>query len=191
MKKILLLVTILLLGIQAKAITANAEDISYPFDSITIVEAFKFDVEVTTAVAADSLLYGLVEVGDILTVYVGTLEFVSEGVPSSGSANVLIISNAEEEDLVQFLVNNYAFYEGASRSWGFASHILIDPEVGVFKDMTILNSGLKEMSVFENIALGTWTLFDNKGLEMPFIAGTYAVETGLSIQISAYAGTGE
>lgn len=191
MKKVLLLVTILLLGIQAKAITANAEDISYPFDSITIVEAFKFDVEVTTALAADSLLYGLVEVGDILTVYVGTLEFVSEGVPASGSANVLIISNAEEEDLVQFLVNNYAFYEGTSRSWGFASHILIDPEVGVFKDMTILNSGIKEMSVFENIALGTWTLFDNKGVEMPFIAGTYAVETGLSIQISAYAGTGE
>jgi len=183
--------TLVLLGIQAKAITANAEDISYRFDSITIVEAFKFDVEVSTALAADSLLYGLVEIGDILTVYVGTLEFISEGVPSSGSANVLIISNAEEEDLVRFLVNNYAFYEGASRSWGFASHILIDPEVGVFKDMTILNSGLKEMSVFENIALGTWSLFDNKGLEMPFMAGSYAVETGLSIQISAYAGAGE
>jgi hypothetical protein len=133
MKKILVIFALFLFTILTKTVSVHAEDpLVYPFDSITIVEAFKFNVEVTVSVDADSLLYGLVEVGEILTVYIGTLDFVLDGVPSSGSSKVLLISNTLGTDLVRFLVNNYSFYEGISQSWGFASHILIDPAVGVY-----------------------------------------------------------
>jgi hypothetical protein len=186
MKKIILIFTLIILGFQIQAINATAEDIVYPFDSITIIEAFKFEVQVTTPLSSDSLLYDLVAVDDILTIYVGTLEFVENGVPASGSANVLIVTNEDGEDLVRFLINSYTYYPDVSRSWGFASHILIDPLVGVYKDMTIIGLGIKEMSVFENITAGTWSFFDNKGLEMTALPGTYELETGLSIQISAY-----
>jgi len=189
MKKIIILFVFTLLTLQTRAVNiAKAEDLLYPFDSITIVEAYRFDVEITVLPGSTSLLFNQVIVGDILTVYVGTLEFVKDGVPSSGSGNVLIITNEDDLDLLQFLVNNYAYYPDVSKQWGFASHILIDPEVGVFKDMDLLLNGSKEMTVYHDLVLDTWKLFDNAGLEMPFITGTYAEETGLNIVISAYSG---
>jgi len=189
MKKLLILFVFTLLALQFRAVNiAKAEDLLYPFDSITIVEAFRFDVEITVLPSSTSLLYNQVELGDVLTVYVGALEFVKDGVPSSGSGNVLIITNEADVDLLQFLVNNYTFYPSVSVQWGFASHILIDPAVGVFKDMDILQSGSQEMTVYHDLTLDTWKLFDNTGLEMPFMVGTYAEEPSLNIVISAYGG---
>ncbi len=184
----MLMVMMLIMGTQLYSIKISAEDIYYPFDSITIVEAYKFTVEVTEAVNSESLLYGHVEIDDILTIYVGTLEFISNGVPSSGSANILIVTGADEIDIARFLINNYTYYPNVSRSYGFASHILIDPLVGVHKDMSIQS---QELVVFEDIANASWSFFDNKGLEFTAMTGSYVLETGLSIQISAYTEVGE
>jgi len=188
MKKVMILFLMIIMGLQIRSLDLFAEDIYYPFDSITIVEAFKFDIQVTTAVDSDSLLFGHVEINEILTIYVGTLEFIANGVPSSGSANILIVSQADGPDIARFLINNYAYYPDVSRSYGFASHILIDPLVGVHKDMSIQS---QELVVIENIANSTWAFHDNKGLAFPGLVGTYFSETGLSIQISAYTETGE
>lgn len=188
MKKIMLLLLMLLLGLQMYSIKISAEDIYYPFDSITIVEAYKFTVEVTTEVNSESLLYGHVEIDDILTIYVGTLEFISDGVPSSGSANILIVTGADNIDIARFLINNYTYYPDISRSYGFASHILIDPLVGVHKDMSIQS---QELAVIEDIANSTFSFVDNKGLQFPAMTGSYVLETDLSIQISAYTEAGE
>jgi hypothetical protein len=188
MKKVLILVALLLFGWQLRTLHLAAEDLYYPFDSITIVEAFKFEVQVLSALDSDSLLYGSVDVDDVLTIYVGTLSFVANGVPSSGSANIIIVSKSDGTDLVRFLVNNYSFYPDVSRSWGFASHILIDPLVGVHKDLSIVS---QELIVIENIALGTWRFVDNKGGVFEALPSSFMIETDLSILISAYTGSGE
>ncbi|PKL01398.1 MAG: hypothetical protein CVV56_02005 [Tenericutes bacterium HGW-Tenericutes-1] len=183
MKKIIIMLLFVVFGFNFRALDLFADDIYYPFDSITIIEAYKFDVQVTTPLDSESLLFPSVELNDILTIYVGTLEFIAEGVPSSGSSTILIVSDADGNDLARFLVNNYGYTPGVSRNWGFASHILIDPLVGVHKDMSIIS---QELIVIENIADGTWSFIDNKGTEILALVGTYEIETGLSIQISAY-----
>ncbi len=188
MKKVLILFALLLFGWQLRTIQLAAEDLYYPFDSITIVEAFKFDIQVLTTLDPDSLLFDSVAVDDVLTIYVGTLSFVANGVPSTGSANILIVSKSDGTDLVRFLVNNYSFYPDVSRSWGFASHILIDPLIGVHKDLSIVS---QELGVIENIAAGTWRFVDNKGGVFEALPGTFAIETELSILISAYTEVGE
>jgi hypothetical protein len=188
MKKILLLSALILTVLATKTVFVQADDLIYPFDSITIVEAFKFDVTLTADPAVDSLLEGFALSGDVLTVYVGTLDFVLDGVPASGSSQVLIVTDDLGNDIARFLINNYSYYEGVSQSWGFASHILIDPAVGVFKDLDMLNLGLKELVIFRDIVAGTYKLVDNMGMECLEVSGTFQSETGLSIVISAYSG---
>lgn len=188
MKKLMIMVLLLLFGIQIRSLNLFAEDIYYPFDSIKIVEAFKFDVTVTTAVDPESLLYGHVAINDVITIYVGTLEFIKDSLPSSGSANILIVTGADGVDIARFLINNYSYHTEISRVYGFASHILIDPLIGVHKDMSIQS---KQLVVFEDIANVTWEFRDNIGLAFPANAGSYELETGLSILISAYTEAGE
>jgi len=188
MKKVILMFFMLILGFQFYSLNVFAEDIYYPFDSITIIEAFKFDVQVTTAVNEESLLYGNVNIDEVLTIYVGSLDFIANGVPSSGSAHILIVSDSDGIDIARFLINNYTYYPDVSRSYGFASHILIDPLVGVHKDMSIQS---QELVVIEDIANNTWEFRDNKGLAFLGIADTYVLETGLSVQISAYTEVGD
>lgn len=192
MKKLVLLIMLTIFVFTPTFMKESyAETISYPFDSITIIEAYKFEVSVPLTLNPDSLLYGEVELEEILTIYVGTLEFILDGVVASGSANVLIVTNSESEDLFQFLINNYSYTEGVATSYGFASHILIDPEVGVYKDLTLLGDGLKELTVVHNLVADTWMFIDNEGLQMEAIAGSFESETGLNIVISAYTGGGE
>lgn len=164
----------------------SADTVSYPFDSITIVEAFTFDVTVPNTITEDSLFYGLVEENDILSIYVGTLVFVLDGVEVQGSSRVIIVSDNGGNDLFQFLINGYSYQEGISEAFGFASHILIDPEVGVYKDLTLLDAGIQELSVIHDLQSDTWSFLDNDGIEMPVVPDTYASESGLSIIISAY-----
>lgn len=191
MKKVVLILLMVFMTYSSGfMMKSNAETIVYPFDSITIVEAYTFDVVVPSTITEDSLLSGVVSEGDILTIYVGELAFVLDGETSSGSSTVLIVSNALDEDLFRFLVNNFSNNEGVSTSWGYASHILIDPEVGVYKDLTMLDEGIKELGIFHDQILDTWTFIDNEGVQMPAISGSFASETGLSIVISAYSGGG-
>jgi len=100
MKKVMILFLMIIMGLQIRSLDLFAEDIYYPFDSITIVEAFKFDIQVTTAVDSDSLLFGHVEINEILTIYVGTLEFIANGVPSSGSSTTMLTTLMYREVMV-------------------------------------------------------------------------------------------
>jgi len=191
MKKGLLLIFLMIFTFTSGIVKeSNAEIISYPFDSITIVEAYTFDVIVPSDITTNSLLYSVTTEGETLTIYVGVLEFVLDGEISSGSSTVLIVSNELGEDLFQFLVNNYSYNEGVKTTWGYASHILIDPEVGVYKDFTVLEDGFQELGIIHDLVLDTWTFVDNEGIQIPQIAGTYFSETGLDIVISAYSGGG-
>jgi len=187
MKKLLLIITSMLLSILLMKMTIiQADTLVYPFDSITITEAFTFKVEVTDEFGSNSLLFGLAEIGGILSVYVGILDFEENGTVLPSSSTVLIISNDDGEDLVRFLINNYTFYEGNYTSWGFASHILIDPEVGVYKDLSILNNGIKEMVVYYDATSGLWSLKDNLGLTMIQLDDSYEHITDINIVISVY-----
>ena len=188
MKKLVLIFLMLLFGLQIRSLNLFAEDIYYPFDSITIVEAFKFDVTITTEPDPLSLLYGHVAINDVITIYVGTLEFIDNGTPSSGSANVLIVTGADGTDIVRFLINSYSYYPDVSRTYSFASHIMIDPLIGVHKDMSMES---QTMIVMEDIVNNSFEFVDNKGLQLSALLGTYEHETGLSIQISAYTEVGE
>ena len=57
----------------------SAESLSYPFDSITIVEAKKFDILIPANVPEGSLLYGKVEAGDTFTVYIASIKMKEIG----------------------------------------------------------------------------------------------------------------
>lgn len=191
MKKILVLVFLAFLSFSYGFLNRiNADTISYPFDSITIVEAYTFDVTVPSTITADSLLFDQVTAGEVLSIYVGTLEFLLDGELASGSSSVIIVSDEDGNDLFQFLINNYLYQEGILQSYGYASHILIDPEVGVYKDLTILDAGIQEFGIIHDLINDSWVFLDNDGVEMPAIPGSYASETGLSIIISAYSGGG-
>ncbi len=192
MKKIMVFTLLAFLSFSYSFLNQlNADTLSYPFDSITIVEAYTFDVTIPSTITSDSLLFGQVTEGEVISIYVGTLEFVLDGVPASGSSQVIIVSDSEGNDLFQFLINNYLYQEGILQSYGFASHILIDPEVGVFKDLSLLDAGLQEFVVVHDLINDAWSFSDDEGTEMLAMPGTYASETGLSIVISAYSGTGE
>ncbi|MDO9628445.1 MAG: hypothetical protein Q7I99_00975, partial [Acholeplasmataceae bacterium] len=93
MKKILVtfLFVFLCLGIKVNSIYAADEVITYPFDQITIVEAFHFNVSVDTLPSEDSILFGLVEVNDIINVYIGILEFADDAGTNFFGEQIMII----------------------------------------------------------------------------------------------------
>lgn len=74
MKKVLLSLFMVTLFSMLYDKVVLAENLSYPFDSITIVEAKKFDILIPANVPERSLLYGKVEAGDTVTVYVASIQ---------------------------------------------------------------------------------------------------------------------
>ena len=185
-RKILILSVMLLSMFRTGFYSAQAEELSYPFDSIHLIEAEHFQVTVPANLSTESLLYPTVGSGDILNIYMGTIELWADEVAASATTSMIVVTDDLGVDLHRFVVNNYAYYEGVSKMWGFASHILIDPEVGVVKDLDILAAGIHEFIIVHDLALDTWSFEDDKDCVMPAMAGTFASETGLDIIIAAY-----
>jgi len=184
MKKIVLVMTLLTGLFYLSALQTRADSITYPFDSIKITSAYKFDIEIEGAPTAGSLLEGSVIDGDILTVYVGELEYYQDGSVVSASPSILIVTDALGNDLASFLINSYALQDPLE-SFSYGSWITIDPEVGVIKDFTV---PLFEVSVIHMLLTDIYQFQDDAGTIFPMIPGTFVSETGLDILISAYAG---
>lgn len=191
MRRIGLVFVVLFTTLCMSTLSVTADNLYYPFESITITEAKTFEIVIPEGVQEGSLLYGLVEQGETITVYVATIVLQEIGGTNNSSAStVLILTNAEDEDIIRFIINNGLNNIGVESYQGFASHILIDSTMGVFKNMDLVDSnlGIQEISVhhvFENNQL---TLIDNTGLVIPMVENSYQVETGLSIVISVNAG---
>ncbi|MCK7485238.1 MAG: hypothetical protein MZU97_06520 [Bacillus subtilis] len=88
--------------------------------------------------AAESFLFGLAAATDILTVYVGELEMILDGTFSMSSI-ILIVTTSGGVDVCRWIINTYAWYGTDHEMWQFASYLLIDPLVGVHKDMSIVS----------------------------------------------------
>lgn len=160
-----------------------AENLSYPFESITIVEAKKFDILIPDTITTESLLFGKVETGDVVTVFVATIMMKEIDSTNEHGSYVLIMSNDAELDIVRYLINNFYQDPGVIMEFGFASHILIDATMGVYKDMSLIDN-MQQITVRHVIAGDVLTLIDNTGLQIPMIENTYEFQTNLDIVIS-------
>ncbi len=183
MKKLLLLGAFLTCLFLTQSLDVRADTISYPFDSIRIIAAYRFDIQISTAPNPTSVLYDHAEIDDILTIYVGTLEYMNDGEIVGGSDSILIITTAEDENVVAFLVNSFSTDLTTYEQHSYASWITINPEVGVIKDFTV---DLFELTVYHDLTLETYQLIDNAASEFDMMAGSYFEETDLDILISAF-----
>lgn len=181
-KKSLLVFALGLFAMAAFVTPAHAENLVYPFDSITIVEAYKYDVLVTYAPQTGSFLEGQI-VGDTLTIYVGNIEMQMDANLSS-SSKVVIVTNSLGVDLARWIINSYYWQGENQESFIFASHITIDPLIGVVKLMDIPSVS----ATVKKIGVDSYEFLDDFQQTHLMVPGTYAFETGLSIVISAYSG---
>jgi hypothetical protein len=183
LRKLLLLFALTLSFTLFAIPEAEAADLEYPFDSITIVSAYKFEVAVDAAPGAESFLYGQVLVDEILTVYVGVLEMILDETLSCASM-IVIVTTPGGVDVCRWIINSYALLGTDHEMWQFASHITIDPAIGVVKDL-----GIASQSATVNlIAAATYEFQDNLGATYAMVPGTLLVEPTLDIVIAAYAG---
>ena len=191
MKRVFLVVIALCLTLCLTSRLVRAENLSYPFESITITEAKTFEIVIPEGLSEDSLLYGLVEQGETITVYVATIvmQEIGGGVNPS-SSTVLILTNAEDEDLIRFIVNSAYNVIDVESYQSFASHILIDSTMGVYKDMDLVDSnlGIQEITVHHVFQDDQLSLIDNTGLVIPMVENSYQFESDLNIVISVNAG---
>lgn len=169
------LMTLVVLPLKAE------ETLVYPFDSIRIVEALRFQVSIPEQLQEDSFLKDVS--GSTLTIYVGKLQFMKDDLEVSGSSNILVITNEANEDVARWLINGYSRLSDTEEVFVFASHIQIDPSIGVVKDFT--NGSLPASVVLKE---GVYSFLDNKGVEFVMVPDTFEVETNLDILISAYEG---
>lgn len=184
MKKILILFTIIFSVCLTFTIQTQADEVLiYPFDSIKITSAYKFDVLIEQDPVETSILYGQVALNETVTIYVGSLEFMLDGLPASGSGSMMIVTNAAGVDIAAWLVNSFSTDLTTYETYDFASWITIDPTVGVIKDFTGLTI---EMTCYHDLVNDTYKFIDNTAVEYPMIAGTFVSETGLDILVSAY-----
>jgi hypothetical protein len=188
MKKVILSSFLILLTALFFNKMVFAENLSYPFDTITIIEAQKFEIVIPEGVSETSLLYGKVETGQTITVFIANI--VLQEIESTQSSNslVLIMTNDQNEDVIRFLINNMSQDIGVEIYYGFASHILIDSTMGVYKDMTLIEN-IQEISIHHDIINNQITLTDNVGMVIPMVVGTYEIQTNLNIVISVNTGT--
>ncbi|MGD9887200.1 MAG: hypothetical protein AB7T03_04485 [Bacilli bacterium] len=180
MKKFFALIITLFLMFSVSTVKAEEEIIVYPFDSITITSAFHFQVAVTEAVSAESFLYGHVNAGENLDVYVGYLDFESGG-SSVGESKILIITNEDDEDIIRWVINGSSLQGNGFYLDQFSSHILVDPNIGIRKDLTV---PLLMAYVTYDSDLNIGYLKDNLNANFDSVLGTYAFESDLSIVIS-------
>jgi hypothetical protein len=170
--------------VTMSSVQSNAQGvISYPFDSIRVTSAFKFNIFIDSIPAANSVLFGHVNAGESLTVYIGQLEFVYNGAPAQGSNSIIMLTNATGEDFCKWLVNSSGSDNSTYSGETFASWITIDPKVGVIKDFT---GDLLQISYMHYLATNTFTFTDNTSANYNMIPGSYVNEPGLDIVISAY-----
>ena len=54
-----------------------------------------------------SLLYGKVEAGDTVTVYVASIQMKEIGSQNSSESVVLILADETENDIIRYIINNY------------------------------------------------------------------------------------
>ena len=162
---------------------AAAADLEYPFDSITIVSAYKFEVAIDAAPGIDSFLFNQVLVDEVLTVYVGKLEMILDESFSFESI-ILIVTTASDVDVCRWIINTYAWLGTDHEMWQFASHITIDPTIGVVKDLTMVS----QSATVNLIAAATYEFQDNLGATFAMVPGTLLVEPALDILIAAYGG---
>ncbi|HBG33031.1 MAG TPA: hypothetical protein DDW82_04875 [Acholeplasmataceae bacterium] len=182
MKKVWIVLLLLASVMNFSLFETNAETLEYPFDEIRIVEAFKFDIIILSVPDDLSLLKDHVEINDVLTVYVGTLVLVQDGIANSSQTHMMILTTSSDIDLARWIVNSGSWTD--IEEWlEFSNHIQINPEIGVVKDLSI---PLIQIGYRKNITLNTYTFYDNTGNDFPMVPGSLEIETGLSIIISAY-----
>jgi hypothetical protein len=187
MKKTVLFLIAACLTFFASHIMIYAENVSYPFQSITITEATTFQVVIPENIQDTSLLYGLVEPGEIITVYMATIIFQEmNGEYNSSPSKVLILTNEHNEDIIRFVVNSAYHVIDVESYYSFASHILIDSSIGVYKNMDIINSnlGIQEITIHHVYDNNQLSFIDNQGLVITMIEGSYQHEPNLNIMIS-------
>lgn len=109
---------------------------------------------------------------------------------NSSPSSVLILTNENDVDIVQFIINGAYQEIGVESYMSFASHILIDATIGVYKNMDSVDwdKGIQELTVHQVFSNNQMTLIDNQGIEMPMIDGTYQHEENLNIVISMNTG---
>lgn len=184
MRKILILLTFAFSIFFALSVQTQADEVYvYPFDSIRITSAFKFEIIIEEEPLEASILYGQVAVDEIVTIYVGNLEFIFEGLPTSGSNAIMIVTNEAGVDLAAWLVNSGGSDLETYSSASFASWITIDPDVGVVKDFSGNNI---EIGYLYTFLTSTYTFIDNLDQSYVMIADSLEVESDLDILISAY-----
>lgn len=186
MKKIfvLFILTFMMMGIGMLKARAEEDIITYPFDQIVITEAYCFDIEITIAPSAQSFLADLVEIGDIITIYVGKLRFDDAVTTGLFESLFLILKDEEDTILVSYLNNSFSTDLQTYSEYGFGNWMTIDPEVGVIKDFTI--SPQYELTLYYEIVLTRYAFIDNTEVSYPMIPNSYQYEMDLNIIVKAY-----
>jgi len=173
-----------LILINLSAALVLADTIEYPFKEIKITEVTTFKVTVPEGISTTSVFSGLINPGETVTIYVATLEMIHNiDEPTQGTMMILVTDHTGL-DLVRYIINDYS-NDGQTKTWGFANHILIDPEIGIIKDTTLLQNS-KELKVIQTQDPMTWRFADNALLEYPTIDNSVKTETGLSVIVEAY-----
>ena len=180
MKKIIAILLALFLTMSISTVKAEETILVYPFDSITITSAYYFRVLVSDPVSVDSFLSGHVAASEELEIYVGDLSFEQDGV-FLDTSKILIVSNAADEDIVRWVINGSLLLQSGVYRNEYSSHILVDPSVGIRKDLTV---PLLRAYVEANTGTGECTFTDNTGMIWNSVAGSFASEPVVNIVIS-------
>jgi hypothetical protein len=173
--------------IQGTVKVVLADTVAYPFEAIRIVEAKRFQVTVPEAIVDTSLFFSDVTVGETLNVYVGSLTLVQG--EDSVATSMIVVSTEEGTDLAQYIINSSSLNE-EFETFSFAWHILIDPTIGVYKDLDkVLN--MKELYLKHTIGTDSWEFRDDQQTLYPMVENSFAFETNLDILIAAYVESSE
>lgn len=194
------LATLFLMQGTVKVVLAT--NIEYPFESIRIVEAKRFQVKVPETIVNTSLFFPDVAVGETLNVYIGSLTLVqgeenlqealnidtvqNNPIPPAPTnrTTMVVVSTEDGTDLAQFIINSYS-RTNEYETFSFAWHILINPTIGVYKDLEKL-SNPKELSLTYTFANETWEFRDDKQTLYPTVENSYTLETNLDVIVAAY-----
>lgn len=159
-----------------------ASTVEYPFESIRITDAKTFQVIVPDNLPSTSMLTPKVNVGERLSIYFAGIDLV-QGDNTSPTA-MIVVTNELGQDLARYVINRIAFGE-LENEWAFAWHILIDPTVGIYKDLILVND-MKEFHIVQNIASNTWTFQDDQKFPYLTVTDSFLEEDNLNIEIAAY-----
>jgi hypothetical protein len=168
--------------IQGTVKVVLADSVAYPFEAIRIVEAQRFQITVPETIVDTSLFFSDVTVGETLNVYIGSLTLVQG--EDSVATSMIVVSTEEGNDLAQYIINSRSLNE-EFETFSFAWHILIDPTIGVYKDLDkVLN--MKELYLKQTLGTDSWEFRDDQQTLYPMVENSFAFETNLDILIAAY-----